>query len=59
MLVAALFRLHRIPLNAGDGPLDGVAVKVGELDAGQGEDGHVPVGEKVDVARVVQHAGNV
>ena len=39
--------------------LDGVAVEVGELDAGQGEDGHVAVGEEVDVARVVQNAGNV
>ncbi len=46
-------------MNAGDGALDGVAVEVGELDAGQREDGHVAVGEEVDVARVVQNAGHV
>ena len=39
--------------------LDGVAVEVGELDAGRGEDGHVAVGEEVDVARVVQNARDV
>ena len=39
--------------------LDGLAVEVGELDAGGGEDGHVAIGEEVDVARVVENAGNV
>ena len=39
--------------------LDGLAVEVGELDAFEREDGHVAVGEKVDVARVVEDAGNV
>ena len=39
--------------------LDGLAVEVGELDAGGREDGHVAVGEEVDVARVVQDAGNI
>ena len=39
--------------------LDGLAVEVGELDAGEGEDGHVAVGEEVDIARVVENAGNV
>ena len=41
------------------GALDGLAVEVGELDAGEGEDGHVAVGEEVDVAGVVEDAGNV
>ena len=39
--------------------LDGLAVEVGELDAVEGEDGHVAVGEEVDVAGVVEDAGNV
>ena len=59
VLVAAFFRLDRVPLNAGDGALDGVAVKVGKFDAGQSQDGHVAVGQKVDVARMVQHARHV
>src|SRR5208337_1401360 len=48
-----------VPLNAGDGALDGIAFKISELDAGEREDGHVAIGEEVDVARVVQDAGNV
>ena len=59
VLVAALFSLDGIPLDAGDGALDRVAVKIGEGDAGQGEDGHVAVGEEVDVARMVEDAGDV
>ncbi len=39
--------------------LDGLAVEVGELDAVEGEDGHVAVGEEVDIAGVVEDAGNV
>ena len=39
--------------------LDGLAVEVGELDAIEREDGHVAVGEEVDIARVVEDAGNV
>ena len=42
-----------------DVALDGVAVEVGERDAGGGEDGHVAVGEEVDVAGVVEDAGDV
>ncbi len=33
VLVAALFRLDRVPLDAGKGALDGVAFEVGQLDA--------------------------
>ena len=59
VLVAALFRLDRIPLNARHRALDRIAVKVGQLDAGQREDRHIAIGQKVDIARVVQHAGHV
>ena len=59
MLVAALFRLDRIPLNAGEVALDGIAVKIGQLNAGQGQDGHIAIGEEVDIARVVQDAGHI
>ena len=37
----------------------GRAVEVGEGDAGGSEDGEFAVGEEVDVARVVEDAGNV
>jgi hypothetical protein len=59
VLVAALFRLNRVPQDALEGALDGVAVEVGELDALGGEDGHVAVGEEVEVAGVVEDAGDV
>ena len=38
---------------------EGFAVEVGERDAVEGEDGHVAVGEEVDVAGVVEDAGDV
>ena len=38
---------------------DGRAVEVGEGDAGGGEDGEFAVGEEVDVAGVVEDAGDV
>ena len=41
------------------GAFDGLAVEVGELDAVGREDGHVPVGEEIDIARVVEDAGDV
>ena len=59
VLVAALFRLDGVPEDALEGALDGVAVEVGELDALAGEDGHVAVGEEVEVAGVVEDAGDV
>ena len=59
VLVAALFRLDGIPEDALEGALDGVAVEVGELDALAGEDGHVAVGEEVEIAGVVEDAGDV
>ncbi len=59
VLVAALFRLDRVPLDALEFALDRLAVEVGELDAIESEDGHVAIGEEVDVARVMEDAGNV
>ena len=59
VLVAALFRLDRIPLDARDRALDRLAVEVGQLDAVARQDGHVAVGQKVDIAGVVQNAGHV
>ena len=59
VLVAAFFRLDRIPLDARELALDGLAVEVGQLHAPGREDGHVAIGEKVDIARVVQNAGHV
>ncbi len=59
VLVAALFCLDGVPRNSCDIAVDGVAVEVGEFDAGQGEDGHVAIGQEVDVARVVEHAGDI
>ena len=59
MLVAALFRLDRIPCDAGDGTLNRVAIEVGDGDAREGEDGHVTIGEKDHVAGVVEDAGDV
>src|SRR6202795_4305684 len=59
VFVAALFRLDWIPLDALDLALDGLAFKVGEGDTIEREDGHVAVGEEVDVARVVENAGDV
>src|ERR1035438_1613138 len=59
VLVATLFRLNRIPLNARDGALDGAAVKVGQFHAAQSKNRHIPVGKKINVARVMQNARNV
>ncbi len=46
-------------MNPRNGALNGVAVKVGQLDAGQGQDGHIAVGQEIHVARVVQDARNI
>ena len=59
VLVAGLFGLDGVPGDALDAEGDGVGVEVGEGDAGGGEDGEFAVGEEVDVAGVVQDAGNV
>ena len=59
VLVATLFRLDGIPGDARDFALNGAAIEVGERDAGWSEDGHVAIGEEVDVACVVKNAGDV
>jgi hypothetical protein len=59
VFVSALFRLDRVPRDAGKATLDGIAIKVSKLHAGEGEDGHVAIGKEVDVAGVVKDAGHV
>ncbi len=59
VLVATLFSLDGVPLDALKRALDGLAVEVRELDAVEGEDGHVAIGEEVDVAGVMQNAGDI
>ena len=59
MLVTGFFGLDGIPGDAVRGEGVGVAVEVGEGDAGAGEDGELAVGEEVDVAGVVEDAGDV
>ena len=59
VLVAGLFGLDGVPGDALEFQVAGVAVEVGEGDAGGGEDGDFVVGEEVDVAGVVEDAGDV
>ena len=59
VLVAGLFGLHGVPGDALDFEGERGAVEVGEGDAGGGEDGEFAVGEEVDVASVVEDAGDV
>ena len=59
VLVAALFRLDGIPENARDVAMDGLAVEIGKLHSRQRQDGHVPVGKKINVAGVMKDAGDI
>jgi hypothetical protein len=59
VLVAGLFSLDGVPRDALDFERERRAVEVGEGDAGGSEDGEFAVGEEVDVARVMQDAGDV
>ena len=59
VLVAGFFGLDGVPLDALDLEGEGVVVEVGEADAGGGEDGDFAVLEEVDVAGVVEDAGDV
>ena len=59
VLVAGLFGLDGVPGDALDFEGERGAVEVGEGDAGGGEDGDFAVGEEVDVAGVVEDAGDV
>ena len=59
VLVAGLFGLDGVPGDALDFEREGRAFEVGEGDAGGSEDGEFAVGEEVDVAGVVEDAGDV
>ncbi len=59
MLVAGLFGLDGVPGDALNFEGEGLGVEVGEGDALLGEDGEFAVGEEVDVAGVVEDAGDV
>uniref|UniRef100_E6QK49 Uncharacterized protein n=1 Tax=mine drainage metagenome TaxID=410659 RepID=E6QK49_9ZZZZ len=59
MFEAALFRLDGVPGDVLYLALDEVAVEVGEGNAGTGEDGHVAIVEEVEIAGVVEDAGDV
>ena len=59
VLVAGLFGLHGVPGDARDFEGEGRAIEVGEGDAGGSEDGDFAVGEEMDVAGVVEDAGDV
>jgi hypothetical protein len=59
VLVAGLLGHHGVPGDALDFERKGRAVEVCELDAGGGEDGQLTIRKEVDVAGVVQDAGDV
>ena len=59
MLVAALFRLDRVPKNLLHLALDGRAFQVGELHPLRGQDGHIAIGQKVHHAGVVQDSRHI
>ena len=59
VLVAGLLRHDRIPEHALRGLRDRPAEEVGERHAGRGDDGHLLVAEKHDVARVAENRRNV
>ncbi len=59
VLVAGFFGLDGVPGDALDFEGEGCGVEVGEGDAVAGEDGEFAVGEEVDVAGVVEDAGDV
>ncbi len=59
VLVAALFRLNRIPENARHLALDGVAIKVGKHRPCARQHGHIAIGKKIDIARVLQNARHI
>jgi hypothetical protein len=59
VLVAGLFGLDRVPEDALRVEFFGCAAEVGEDDAGGGERGDLAVLEEVDIAGVVEDAGDV
>ena len=59
MLEAALFRHDRVPGHVLHLALDRLAVEVGELHAVGSDHRHVAVGQKENVARVIENRGHV
>ena len=59
VLVAALFRLDRIPLHARQLALHGLAVKIRQRHAFKRQDRHIAVGKKINVARVMQNSRHI
>ena len=59
MLVAGFFGLDGVPGDALDFERQRLVFEVGEADAGGGEDGDFAVLQEVDVAGVVEDAGDV
>src|ERR1700745_3395424 len=59
MLEPALFGHDGVPGDMLHLALDGVAVEVSEFHAFRGDDGEIAIGEKEEVARVIQDGGDV
>ena len=59
MLEAAFFRHDRIPGDVLHLSPHGLSIEIAQLHAVGGDDGEVTIGEKVDVARVIENGGNV
>ena len=59
VLVAAFFRLDGIPGNALHLALDWLASKIHQSNSGRRQHGHIPIGHKVQIARVVQNAWHI
>ena len=59
VLVAALFRLNRVPQDGFERALDGIAVEIGELDPFGRQDGDIAVGQEIELARVVQDSRHI
>ena len=59
MLEAALFRLDGIPGNVLYRANDGLAVEIGEFDTVRGDDRHITVSEKENVAGVMKNCRHV
>src|SRR5579871_4487272 len=59
MLEAALFRLNGIPRNVLHLTHDRLAVEVGKLHASRGNDSHIAVGEKKNIAGVMEDGRDI
>src|SRR5437764_9445732 len=59
MLKAALLCLDRVPGNALDLPLNGLPVKIRQLDARSRDHRQIAIGEKEKIARVMEYRRNI